>query len=798
MNPSSPKSHPLLICFIIILLSTSSLINCRITRILAKKNQKASLLTNDTPIEIDSNQIMKTSKMLMDESESYSKLSISSQSFDGLDNRGGKRKPKTKTKFRKCNLDIAANYDLIEQKTEHLALYMLKGGDRQNAMIFNGVKMTKYKKLKGMYRFLHGKLPNRQVMDSMYPALPKFGGCYREYVKMTKSERLTHQPQDTPVDPIKSVEVLYEHLPDWVYYLSSTGTSVTNQLLTEMVHQVFIFFKRFFRMGGFAKNFDSSFIGVRQVANVNIALDIPKIPYSQPTLAFMFRSPEFLEYRCNFIGDKTFKKLMKVFVKDKERAFSFKNETEVDICQHITVYNLLKILETSLFKVAGMELPTKRLLRGCLKEPEDKHKPCPKIILAALGMDADKNYVAQTQKSMLHYNAIKSLRNNFLGYKTASTVIWFEAFLVELLKLFHRQSLSGKFQMASSLKKLEEYRGHYQTTLDLITLKRKEMVNDELYVDQFVKISQLVVSLTSVINKHRVILGVVDKPVMSIDEESRSRGQLSNSNSSGQSLGNSSVRSQEQIKLVYSDSDYNSQKDLSPRQDSPKMQILKNASQNSSQEVIVPKNSLVSKIKIDSTPESSANSRSQSSSKDHTEGDLSSPSKQIQVEDTLNIKGLVTKDIDEDTILSDIQNLTKIQTIANNMEISVDKESELQKVEILDGDKSTHSLNGSASSQEQIQVSMSKKTLVKSKSYQFASNEQLALVQKMDSNGMEYLSLEINYKMINPKDFGFDTFNSGDEVILHQKVQEFFMKALQSDENIVGTGMKLQSQKFLI
>ena len=784
MNPSSPRSQPSLTFFIITLLSCSSLITCRAARILGKKNQHKTLLSNDTPVQIDSNQIVKSSQLLINESESYSKLSISSHSFDGLDSRGGKRKPKTKTKFRKCNLDIAANYNLIEQKTEHLALYMPKGADSTNAMIFNGVKMTKYKKLKGMYRFLHGKLPNRQVMDSMYPAMPKFGGCYREYVKMTKSERQSHQPQDTPIDPIKSVEVLYEHLPDWVYFLSSTGTNVTNQLLTEMVHQIFIFFKRFFRMGGFAKNFDSSFIGVRQVADVNTALDIAKIPYSQPHIAFVFRSPEFLEYRCNFIGDKTFKKLMKVFVKDKNREFSFKNETEVDICQHITVYNLLKILETSLFKTAGMELPTKRLFRGCLKESEDKHKPCPKIILAALGMDADKNYVAQTPKSILHYNAIKSLRNNFLGYKTASTVIWFEAFLVELLKLFHRQSKSGKFQLAASMKKLEEYRGHYQTTLDLITLKRQETGNQELYVEQFGKITELVASLTKVIDKHKLILGVLDSTKVGIDEESILNGELSHSNS------------QEQIILIESHS--KSQDDLSPRQSSPKIQILKNSSPPSSQEVISPKNTLISKIKIDSTPDSSANSKSGSSSKDHTDGDLSSQSNQIEIESTVNLQSLVTKDIDEDKILSDIQNLNKVQTIANNFEISVDQENMPQTVQILDKDKSTNSKHDSSSSQEQIQASKSKQTLVKSKSYQFQSNEQLALVQKLDDNGMEYLSLEINYKMINPKDFGFDTFNSGDEVILRQKVEEFFMNALKSDVNIVNTGMNLQSQKFLI
>lgn len=75
---------------------------------------------------------------------------------------------------------------------------------------------------------------------------------------------------------------------------------------------------------------------------------------------------------------------------------------------------------------------------------------------------------------------------------------------------------------------------------------------------------------------------------------------------------------------------------------------------------------------------------------------------------------------------------------------------------------------------------------------QFEEGEQMKFVNKIDHDGMEYLSLEINLNMINPEDFGFDNYDkSKDQSELDRKVKNHFIQLMQNDESMQNLGFKV-------
>lgn len=693
--------HLLTLFLILYFLQESNLLISRRSRILSKSNPSRD---EESPREVAQTQsqiIRKTGDLKV-----LSSFDTDSNETEGLEERfissaNANRVPIT---FKKCKTKIDQLFDVVKahaqavgQESKHKSkkhkksppreetLYMLKHktGMPMNKKIFFGIKLREnVNLLKGAYVFYNKDLPNKSDLNIYLPLMPEYGGCKR---KVSSSQK----------DHVKSLELLYEHLPFWVNFFEITQRQMTNLIMVEMVHQLFMFLLRLFATGMYVKNFDSRFIGVRVVSDIHSILGYSQQIYLNQDLAFVFKNIEAFEYHCHFKKESDFKHLERIFVEQKGREFRVKNESNMDICHQMNLYNLLKILEISLFKSSNIEREENDFFIGCLDEAEDQGKGCPTVILAVLGMDVNKVKYESTKNQKVHLNVLKQLRTNLLAYTTQSFKQWFGIFLKDLILTFRKKPVRVVPSLKLDKGRVEFLISKFKNSILKINQSREQSGNHDEFAEELRQISEGLDKLISIQLKINEKLN--ESPVELSFEDSRT------------------ANKQEIGKI-------DGFQDLSDIQESE---------MRSSQQKIVDGISQKS---------SSANQKSQSSEEE-------------------------------------LEEIT--QTLATN----------LKDVEEVDALQQKVAQDGKAQEQSALTSEMK---------YQFEEGEQMAFVQRVDNQGLEYISMEINLNMINPKDFGFEDYKEQDEEALNRVVQQYFLEQLKQDPSLQGIVMEIDQSYMLI
>jgi hypothetical protein len=645
---------------------------------------------------------------------------IDSEESDILDERRMKASGKNPIKFKKCKTNIDEHFNVIKAHGEaegqeevkskkkkkspprQETLYALKHieGQPMSTKVFFGIKLREdLQGLKGAYVFYNKDLPNKAGLDMYSPLMPAYGGCKRKFSLKDKHR-------------LKSVELIYEHLPYWVSYFEMTQTPMNNLIMVEMVHQLFMFFYRLFPTGMYAKNFDSRFIGVRKVPDVNVMLGFSQNVYLNKNLAFIFKNVEALDYHCRFREEEDFQHLKQIFVSEKKRKFKIKNESKMEICQQMNLYNLLKMLEIALYRSAGIQkVDDHDFFIGCLDEPEDRDHKCPTVILAALGMDVNKVRYEFTKSQRVHLKALKQLRKNLLAYTTESFKKWFGIFLKELLIAFRKRPIRVIPSLKLDASKILGLIKKFQASIAQIKQIQESTGDHEKFKNELAQITEGLEKLLALKDKLVQQTNVPQTPKKTIEK---------NNEDVDNQIKETVIDKSEKTALVSTIM----KDDSSSNSDMEDVQQIKN--------------------QIDHHIESDHEHSPQSSNSSVMALDL-----QRKIEDDL-------KDVEE----------------IDELEMQVD--DEIQKKE------------------------SGKNPLTESMKYSFADDEQLAFVQRVDKSGMEYISMEINLNLINPKDFGFQNYKESDEKALHQVVQKFFLSELKKDPNLEGMVMEIEKSNFLI
>lgn len=619
-----------------------------------------------------------------------------------IDSSGADRVP---IKFKKCKTKIDQVYDVVKAHAEAVGqeskskkhkhkqksppreetLYVRKHqtGQPLNKKIFFGIKLREnFNLIKGAYAFYNKNLPNKAELDMYLPLIPEYGGCKRKVSKSREKE-------------VKSVELLYEHLPYWVNFFEITQRQMTNLTMVEMVHQLFMFFLKLFSTGMYVKNFDSRFIGVRLVPDINLMLGYSQPIYMNKDLAFVFKNIEAFEYHCHFKKESDFRHLEKIFVEQKGRQFKIKNESKMDICHQMNLYNLLKILEISLYKSSNIARDENDFFIGCLDEDQDQGKPCPTVILALLGMDVNKVKYENTKNQGVHLRVLKQLRTNLLAYTTQSFKQWFGIFLKDLILTFRKKPVRVVPALTLDKQRIDFLIAKFQASIQKIQQARQQSGKHDEFADELLQISEgldkliaIQLKLSQKLNQPKNADGVADSQLIKKEEIGRIDGD--------QDLSEIQVNESSQSQL---------------HQEADKFEEISHQSSHHSQE-----------------------------SADQLE----------RITQTLA------------TDLKDIEEVDLLQQ-------KVDDDGKEQKAPLSEAMK-----------------------------YQFEEGEQLAFVQRVDNQGLEYISMEINLNMINPKDFGFDDYREQDEEALNRAVQEYFLEQLKQDSSLSGMVMEIDKSNFLI
>ena len=133
------------------------------------------------------------------------------------------------------------------------------------------------------------------------------------------------------------------------------------------------------------------------------------------------------------------------------------------------------------------------------------------------------------------------------------------------------------------------------------------------------------------------------------------------------------------------------------------------------------------------------------------------------------------------------------QKIDEIIESSVLKnQKETQEIEeILNGTNQQPAIHEEIVSDQQDTLRKTIRPLREDENAIFEEGETAKFVNRIDMEGIEYLTLEINLAMINPKDFGFEKYTQKDELKLQEKLQAHFMEELMKDKNLKDQGINV-------
>lgn len=741
-------------------------------------------------------------------------------------------------RFVKCIDNFMSGIEFVSKVTENSFLFRETTDQRYSgpSTYYIGIKTSFEYRVEGMYKLYKEELNNSVVFNELLGVIPRFQGCViLSYLDNRKiySKGLKD-----------NVMFIYEMVPLWLDVIKENSLEMTDLNLSEMVHQLYWFFKRIFKSRLFARYFTSRDIGIKFVNDVHLNMSLSTNVYSRSNVMYLFRHMENLSSKCDYAKDSQFQSLLQRYLKDKHSSFQHVGESDIEICQQINVFNLLLLLEVSLFRSSGLEVDKNIIFKGCLDETEDIGFKCPPSILAVLGKNKFKLQVRNDQMTQMFYMGLLNIRTNLLNYSTRSTISWMGYFLDELLRVF-RLHMVGRLNTANETNYVKQIKVNMEgqrKVIQKIQDLRKLAQNPNLYEEQMSRIK-------GVINRLSFLKHVAKDKEEGISEDYQNMPIKTIKDKMSTGLPRDSSRAhQDGLKMIYSeerpfknkkqflhnvddfmnkrnanqeidgiilDDPYVSKSEISRIQ---KREQEMNASVESSEQTKIISSGLTNKqillekseirqsqvISRDQEPShQSADSQTQANltimplkqdmeTIDHEDGvEMALDTSQTRIVEPDEIETLSEKD---DLIIDQRVNetLDQINTadISDHQKIGaiIDKDiSELENVITLIDD----SLNKQP---EKNQSTVTTKTEAADKmntSVEFENGEAMKFINRIDSDGIEYLSMEINFNMINPKDFGFEDYEQKDQAELQQKIQEHFINALQSDEEMQKLGLKI-------
>lgn len=741
-------------------------------------------------------------------------------------------------RFIKCNDDFMRG---IQYVTMVSAGYFMFKNDSSvmdsETVYFTGIKSSFEYRFEGMYKLYKEKLNNYSLYFELENVIPKFQGCaILSYLDNRKiySKGLKD-----------NVMFVYEMVPFWLDVIKENSLEMTDLNLSEMVHQLFWFFKRIFKSRLFARFFNSHNIGIKYVADVHQNMGLYRSIYSRPNVMYLYRHMENLSSRCDYANDSQFLSLLQRYLKDKQTSFQHVGESSIEICQQINVFNLLLLLEVSLFRSSGLMVDKSIIFKGCLDETEDLGFQCPPAILAVLGRNKFKQVVRQDQMTEMFYVGLANIRKNLLGYTTKSTISWMGMFLDELLRVF-RLHMVGKVETSvgtNYVKQIKVNMEEQRKVIRKIEDLRNKAQNPNLYQDQMNKIKGVINKLTNLkiqakdqeegnkgtyqnmsvkTMKDKMGTGVPRGPskasktgLQMIYKEERPfknkfefknnfddflNKRLADQEIDGIILDDPEVSKSEISRLKAKEHQLEASMDSSEQlrtimKSQTKEDILSFESEIRNSQVI-DKTKQQSQLSLESFSQSQINVTVSPDQKNELLIDQEEP----MISD-LEVSQTRIVDPDELETLSEKDDLMMGSRVNQTIDqINVADSSDHQKIqEIIDKDiieieNVITQIDGSLKNPPKNESLVSGITEPANKldtSVQFENGEAMKFINRIDNDGIEYLSMEINFNMINPKDFGFENFEEKDQAELEQKIQEHFITALQSDQEMQKLGLKV-------
>ena len=333
--------------------------------------------------------------------------------------------------FSGCKTSVYKKFKDVSTKSSRLRLFTMRNTRQglQEKRFYSGVYSSQNKFVHPIYKFYVEQMGNKTIYQSISEVVPAFGGC----------EINAYYDGKTVTTKLKNdkVTILYEYVPHWLDFVKSHRLAMTDMHFTEMVHQLFWFFKKIFKAGFFMKIFESESVGIKHVNDVNVSLGVVKHIYSRKNVMFVYRHMHNLSEKCDYVTDGQFQSLLAAYYKYNTRKFEHKNEEPIEICKQINVFNIMRLLEVTLYRSSNMTADRNIIFRGCLDEHYDIGYKCPLAILTLLGRDAQKNIVRETENSRYHLSLLKKIRTDLLRYNTASTIKWFNHFIEDLMGVFN-------------------------------------------------------------------------------------------------------------------------------------------------------------------------------------------------------------------------------------------------------------------------------------------------------------------------------------------------------------------------
>lgn len=664
--------------------------------------------------------------------------------FD-LEERQTKKKVHISTTFKKCKLKIESNFNVIsklakqsisksksdkgkkESREDKFYIAKIQHGQEENNTIYHGVKIKgPVEIMKPVYFYYLKDLPNVRLLDPYIPLMPDFMGCRRTY--HTNNSKV-----------IKTLELLYEEMPYWGDYFTRKQRPVHNLMMVEMVHQLFIYFQKLFKIGFYVKNFDSKFIGVREVDNIyNYLQDVPKV-YQTTDLAFVFRSVEAFSYKCNLNNEEAFIRLQAIFQREKQRDFSIKNEHIMEVCKQMNLFNLLKMLELSLFKASSIGVVKDTFFLGCLEEEEDMGHACPPVVHQLLGRTVNGYRFQSTKNQQIHLDILRKLRKNFLQYKTESFQKWLSVFVVHIIQTFKSKPVKALPSLSLDPEKIKGLISKFQNSINQIGQIRNSTGDQNKFNDEL----QL---LLQSLEKLKLLLGddYIDDSIIG------SRIGTNNLNKSLDSLQFS--KSSQSLSQIDGKSDH---------MDMSRLTTFENVtnemdSHEASQKMENPRQT----VDDPSILEDGVFDKRDSSSRLGT----------LDFQKLVNPNPTTLKPVSdlelENELKSDMKDIENINRVTENK-----------------GDKSS---------------SKHDKTLyTESMSYQFDEDEEIAFVNRVDNSGVEYLSMEINMSMFNPEAAGILNYRDMSQDELNAAIQQYFIEKMSQDEEL-NKHLKIEAEYMII
>merc|ERR1740139_1335164 len=430
-----------------------------------------------------------------------------------------------------------------------------------------------------------------------------------------------------------------------------------------------------------------------------------------------------------------------------------------------------------------------------------------------MGYNQNKQRVRDNEQTKQQYDCMLRARTNLLKYKTNSTILWFSMFVDELLRVFRVYSAGqnvDKIKTNVSVE-VEQVQFKYQTLINKIENIRENTGDQTLFSEMYIQAEDSLAKLEYFKEKAESIdEGTISQiPIMKMKTIGDKIKQTSQTRTPSQQFNpldpifknkfnppkmtekmiNGMIQERKgdfEIDLLVEDQSKigNSISTNLENFEEKVERIIHNA--NKTQKDYIQKSMLVKKDLISFE------------NKNHNKEDFSEDShegiqevRQIKVKEIpFAMKVDIMQDQDEDALIEKTaskvhQNLDEStnEEILNQILIEdvLGCQKKFKEVEI--------ALNKSNSSQDHD----SNKSMVKlDLSPESNHNGEFAeFVNAVDDDGMEYLSLEINFAMINPEDFGFENFTPEDQSALEKKVQDYVLKNLQNNQDLNDNGIQI-------